>query len=103
MTDKKEKQQSVEDSVKEISNRMRKDGGSLPAVSPKGDHYDMSVAQDVVRALLDRGMINLKGVKSAESVGGDIAPQNKAELPDLKAEEAKKNKDHDDRGGRGGR
>jgi hypothetical protein len=103
MTDKKDKPQSVEGYVNEVSNRMRKDGGGLSAVSQKGDHSDMSVAQDVVRALVERGMINLNGVKAAESVGGDIAPQSKAELPDLKAEEAKKQKDHDDRSARGGR
>ena len=76
---------------------------TAPVKEPKGEAYDMSVAQDVVRALAERGMINLKGIKAVESMGGDIAPQSKGELPDMKEQEAIKQKDHDDRGTRGGR
>jgi len=76
---------------------------TAPVVEPKGKDYDMSVAQDVVRALAGRGMINLNGIKAVEGVGGDIAPQSKSELPDMKEQEAEKQKNREERSSRVGR
>ena len=65
--------------------------------------YNKSVAQDVVGALVERGMINLKDIKAEASVGGDVAPQSKAELPDMKEQVSKNPKSREDHGSRGGR